>query len=258
MSLSPIQRNHLDYALRMNGYHIDCEVEDGWVAADATYAPGRCFLTYPQIGGDEVIIATSLPQVAKAFGEEGGTAVQRVALPAGAISAFATDLAGVHAAVRRIYELSRSLPSAPLDRFQEKTHALPTTTEAERLVIQRIGQDVFREALMDFWAGRCAVTGLDQPELLRANHMKPWAACTTDAERLDPYNGLLLSAHWDAAFDSGLVTFEDDGRVRLSDRLSPSARLLLMPEVRPTIRLSNLKAAHLPFLGYHREHVWRR
>ena len=62
--------------LRMNGYHVDCEVETGWVAADATFAPGRCFLTYRQIGEDQVIVATSLAHVAKAFSEDGGIVVR--------------------------------------------------------------------------------------------------------------------------------------------------------------------------------------
>ena len=255
MSLSPIQRNHLDYALRMNGYHIDCETEAGWLAADATFAPGRCFLSYLQAGEGQVIMATSLAHVAKAFREEGGVPVLEVALPAGAVAAFLTDLSGIHAHVRRIFELSRSLPSAPLDRFQENVRTLPTTTEAERLVVQRIGQGIFREALMDFWSGRCAITGVDQPELLRASHMKPWAACSTDAERLDPYNGLLLAAHWDCAFDCGLVAFDDDGGLLVSDRLLPSARLLLRPET--ATRQFRPAPSHLPYVQYHRLHVWK-
>lgn len=55
---------------------------------------------------------------------------------------------------------------------------------------------------MDFWSGRCGVTGIDQPELLRTSHIKPWAVCATDDERMAPINGLLLAANWDAAFDS--------------------------------------------------------
>jgi predicted restriction endonuclease len=79
-------------------------------------------------------------------------------------------------------------------------------------VVQRVGQDVFRKALMDYGDGRCAVTGLSDPALLRASHIVRWADCASDAERLDVHNGLLLSALWDAAFDAHLVTFDDDGR----------------------------------------------
>ena len=93
-----------------------------------------------------------------------------------------------------------------------------------RLVIQRIGQDVFRQALMDYWGGRCPLTGITEPALLRAPHIIPWADCT-DAQRLDVHNWLLLSALWDAAFDQGLVSFADDGAVlAIRSSMRPRAR----------------------------------
>jgi putative restriction endonuclease len=73
----------------------------------------------------------------------------------------------------------------------------------ERLLVHRVGQDVFRAGRIDYWEGRCAITGLGVVELLRASHIKPWAACDLDAERLDVLNGLLLAPHLDAAFDRG-------------------------------------------------------
>jgi hypothetical protein len=60
------------------------------------------------------------------------------------------NLAELHAALDRVYKLVMSLPEAPLDRFKTKTANLSRTTEAERMVIERIGQDVFRDALMDY------------------------------------------------------------------------------------------------------------
>jgi hypothetical protein len=151
----------------------------------------------------------------------------------------------------------KSSETAGLRLFRERTRQLPTTTEAERLTIQRIGQDVFREMQMEFWSARCAVTGIDQPELLRASHLKPWKECATAAERLDPFNGLLLSAHWDAAFDGGLVTLEDDGTLLLSERLTLSARQLLIQNARFPLGVLNLNVAHRPYLRYHRCHVYR-
>jgi predicted restriction endonuclease len=74
--------------------------------------------------------------------------------------------------------------------------------------LQRVGQDIFRAALLDYWGGRCPLTGIADPGLLRASHIVPWAECDTDV-----HNGLLLSALWDAAFDGGLVSFADDGTV---------------------------------------------
>jgi HNH endonuclease len=123
----------------------------------------------------------------------------------------------LHAALDRVYKLAVSLPDAPLARFQVKTSGLPRTTEAERLVIQRIGQDVFRDALMDYWGGSCPLTGITDPALLRASHIVPWAECS-DEQRLDIHNGLLLSALWDAAFDQGLVSFADDGTLPIAIR----------------------------------------
>jgi len=84
--------------------------------------------------------------------------------------------------------------------------------------------DVFRAGLLDYWEGRCAITGLAVTELLRASHIKPWASCDTDAERLDVFNGLLLAPQLDAAFDCGLITVEDDGTVVVSQALPVKER----------------------------------
>jgi putative restriction endonuclease len=105
---------------------------------------------------------------------------------------------------------------------------------------------------------RCAVTGLSQLEMLRASHMKPWAACENDMERLDPMNGLLLSAHWDAAFDSGLLTFDDDGTVLWSPMLSESARRLLIAGTVGEPKAAALRSSNLPYLSYHRAIVWEK
>jgi predicted restriction endonuclease len=72
--------------------------------------------------------------------------------------------------------------------------------------------------------GRCPLTGICDPALLRASHIIPWADCESDAERLDVHNGLLLSALWDAAFDRALVTFGDHGRPHVSPSLGEQAR----------------------------------
>jgi len=116
-------------------------------------------------------------------------------------------------------------------------------------MIQRIGQDVFRDALMDYWGSRCPLTGISEPALLRASHIVPWADCT-DAQRLDVHNGLLLSALWDAAFDRGLVSFADDGAVLASSRLSEIARKTLnIDNVSP---LNGLRDTHRANLALHR------
>jgi predicted restriction endonuclease len=85
----------------------------------------------------------------------------------------------------------------------------------------------FRAGLLDYWQGSCAVTGVAQPEMLRASHIKPWAHCGNNAERLDVHNGFLLTADWDAAFDAGLVSFDRDGAAVHSPMLSQAARIRL-------------------------------
>ena len=166
------------------------------------------------------------------------------------LATFAFDtLTALHAALDRVYKLGVSLPDAPLTRFRARTAGLPQTTEAERLVVQRIGQDIFRAALMDYWGGRCPITGITDPTLLRASHIVPWAECD-DAQRLDVHNGLLLSALCDAAFDTGLVSFANDGTMLASPKLSAAARTALGTESAP--RLPNLRDVHRANLAAHR------
>ncbi|MEQ1519331.1 MAG: HNH endonuclease, partial [Usitatibacteraceae bacterium] len=126
------------------------------------------------------------------------------------------------------------------------------STEAERLVVQRVGQNIFRESLLKYWDGKCPLTGIAETALLRASHIIPWAECESDTERLDVHNGLLLSALWDAAFDRALVTFDDEGRPELSRDLSEQARA----ELRWSSPIS-LTDEHRRRLAHHRERARR-
>jgi hypothetical protein len=97
----------------------------------------------------------------------------------------------------------------------------PLNTETLAMVAARIGQGHFRDAVAKNWGDRCAVTGCAVREALRASHIKPWAE-SSDRERLDPHNGILLAAHIDALFDRYLISFEDNGRIIVSSLLMPS------------------------------------
>lgn len=144
----------------------------------------------------------------------------------------------LRAALHRVYKLSRSLPSVPLYEFQAETASLGET-EIDRVRRERIGQDVFRRALLRYWDGRCPLTGIADPGLLRASHIVAWADCESDAERLDVHNGLLLAAHWDAAFDVGLVSFTDEGTVLAKPGLSEAARAALGIATAPRLWLTD-------------------
>ncbi|WP_408873325.1 HNH endonuclease [Gluconobacter roseus] len=101
-----------------------------------------------------------------------------------------------------------------------------TATEKQTMIQARVGQGAFRAGLIKLWGGKCAVTGVAVQELLRASHVKPWAS-STDKERLDIHNGLLLVANLDAAFDKHLISFTDSGEMLLSDALGADGRAVL-------------------------------
>jgi predicted restriction endonuclease len=83
------------------------------------------------------------------------------------------------------------------------------------------------------------------------NHIKPWAK-SSNPDRLNPDNGLLLAAHVDALFDSGLISFADDGRLMTSAQITDELRQLQLPE---RLRRKPTKEER-PFLAYHRRHVF--
>lgn len=122
--------------------------------------------------------------------------------------------------------------------------------------MQRVGQNIFRASLLAYWGQRCAVSGLAVPGLLRASHIKRWADCASDAERLDVFNGLLLAPHLDALFDDGWVTFLDTGQMKISDTLDADSRARLGVTGAETIY--GLTERHLEYLAWHREHYFQQ
>lgn len=166
------------------------------------------------------------------------------------------NLDKLYATLQRASAVARTMPNRVADQFIREQSRLPQITEAERLVIQRVGQDLFRRALMDYWQGRCCITGLAVPALLRASHIKPWSKCPSDNERLDVFNGLLLAPHIDALFDGGWISFSNQGALLISDALPSAAKAHLGMSVEWTIQ--NLKPAHLPYLIFHRTNEFRK
>ncbi len=87
----------------------------------------------------------------------------------------------------------------------------------ERYVKTRVNQNFFRQMILTNYHSKCAVTGIDLPQLLIASHILPWAE--NKAERLNPENGICLSALYDKAFDQHLISFDEDYRMILSKNL---------------------------------------
>jgi hypothetical protein len=239
-----VVRTEAQKAAADNGFRLDRGIEGGWLQYASTTAPGRVWIAGAATN-ERWLLSIDHSGVAA---EIGPFPVAPVAGPGTTTFVFET-LTKLHAALDRVYRLSVSLPDAPLARFRAETAGLPRTTEAERLLIMRIGQDVFRDALMDYWGSRCPLTGITEPALLRASHIVPWANCS-DEQRLDVHNGLLLSALWDAAFDKGLVSFGDDGRPLVSPNLGEIARMTLGLDT--ALPLRGLRDAHRANLTLHR------
>jgi len=155
-----------------------------------------------------------------------------------------------------------SLPDSPLEQYErqvQKELQADTdgiiNTEKEVTVRQRVGQNIYREALLKYWQNACALTGITIPEVLKASHAKPWVDCATDAERLNVYNGFLLAANIDSLFDSGLISFTDAGMILISSIVPPSEYMRLGISVECKLRW--IDKMHLPFLQWHREKVFK-
>lgn len=86
-----------------------------------------------------------------------------------------------------------------------------------REVKTRVNQNVFRQIVVANYSGKCAITGIDLPELLFASHIIPWSK--NEEERLNPENGICLSALYDKTYDKGLISINEKYQIIISDKL---------------------------------------
>lgn len=111
------------------------------------------------------------------------------------------------------------LDFAALNPREKYETILPNVTEREGLVTSRVGQGAYRKGIIHRWNYQCAVTQFNDPRILIASHIVPWKDAS-DQERLDVDNGILLSPTYDALFDRHLISFENSGKIILSDQIS--------------------------------------
>lgn len=240
-----VVREEAHKAAYENGFRIELGPRGGWLGYRSTTAHGDIWIGRVAGEGPWLLSITHAGIAA----ELGIPPAEEVPAPGYARYSF-SSLNALYDSLDRVYKLGASLPDAPLEAFAKATAYLPKSTEAERLAVQRVGQSLFRQALLDYWGGRCPLTGITDAELLRASHIIPWAECESDALRLDVHNGLLLSALWDAAFDCGLISFADDGSVLQSQTLTPQAAKALKLEFATS--LQPLTDLHRTNLARHR------
>lgn len=126
-------------------------------------------------------------------------------------------------------------------------------TVREAVVLARRGQGLFKERVMKI-ERRCRLTGVDRAEHLRASHCKPWRDSSNE-ERLDGFNGLLLTPNADHLFDRGFIGFEDNGTVLVSPVAHPESlrRMGLDPALPRNVGAFN--EGQRRYLSYHRESV---
>lgn len=242
----------LEKAALDNGFDIEGPRIDDWRVYSSSQTSLRIWLS--EASDSNFVVAFSRMDVWKALDEIADD--WSGLLPLGASGARMTrEQVGLHRMLRRSFQLSRSLPDEPLQLFWEETERLPVATEAERLVIQRVGQEIFRRGLIDYWEGHCAITGLRVVELLRASHIKPWAECENDGERLDVFNGLLLAPNFDALFDRGYITIDCTGGVVVSTIVDVADRLTL--GIQKGMRISGLTDQHQSYLEWHRDCIFK-
>ena len=118
-------------------------------------------------------------------------------------------------------------------------------TEREAIITSRIGQGQFRQSLIKYWSS-CAVTGCRNTRLLRASHIKPWSKSEV-IERLSLFNGLLLSPTLDVCFDSGLISFDDDGNILISSELKKKDMDALC--ITDEMKLEKIEVEHKKYLA---------
>ena len=151
------------------------------------------------------------------------------------------------------------LDRAGLTTPEEPDDLDPSTEEVPLLgkehiveIKQRENQSKFRDLMIKRY-GACALCGNDAVVVLNASHIKPWKD-SDEVERLDPDNGFLLCPCHDRAFDLGLISFDEDGKIMISEKLSEKNRELINLSEDQEIELTD---GNKQYLEYHRDYVFK-
>lgn len=250
--MNPLQRTLIEKAGHDNGFEYVLPGDAQYVALASARHPARVRVSVAGQGFEAGIAtgsATLVQELERTFATS-----QR-----GAATFMLSSEAVLAHWLRRAAALSQALPNQAVTAFEQQVQAelaqlappVAQNTEVLRMVRQRLGQQAYRQAMLDYWGGACAVTGLALAPVLRASHAKPWALCDSDAERLDVFNGLLLAAHLDALFDQFLLSFDEQGRVMISPVLDTVSCSVL--GLGPVLRMRWVAPEHQPYMSHHRQ-----
>jgi putative restriction endonuclease len=145
-----------------------------------------------------------------------------------------------------------SLPEKSIEKSINESKIPPT--EKDALIKSRVGQGKFRKDLLKYWGSKCSVTGFLNTNFLTASHIKPWRD-GNNVERLDQYNGFLLSPSYNTAFDQGYISFNDSGQIILSRELNMDAALII--GIKDNAVIKDLDSKHQFYLEYHRDQIFK-
>jgi len=128
------------------------------------------------------------------------------------------------------------------------------STSTIRNIETRLGQGAFRKQLITLWTA-CSVTKYARIDLLIASHIKPWRD-SNNIERIDKFNGLLLTPNLDKLFDTGFISFRDNGEIIISSALSNDELKDLNLE--KTQGLTHIFSENKKYLQFHRNNIFRK
>lgn len=153
-----------------------------------------------------------------------------------------------------IYAIPEELNKAALvnDRKQIYEQIKPNRTERRGLVNTRVGQGAYRKSILHRWEYQCAVTGFNNLKVLVASHIVPWKD-SSDEQRLDVDNGILLSPDFDGLFDKHLISFENSGKIILSSEIENNGYSRLGISGKEII--TSLSDGNKSYLAQHRQKI---
>ena len=127
-------------------------------------------------------------------------------------------------------------------------------TEKDQLVKSRCGQGKFRSRVETI-ENKCRITGISQKQHLIASHIKPWKV-SSNLERLDGNNGLLLAPHIDHLFDKGYISFEGNGKILISERLDETNFKIW--SIKEGLNVGHFSIEQQAYLAYHRDNIFNK
>ncbi|WP_051543120.1 HNH endonuclease [Thiothrix lacustris] len=139
-----------------------------------------------------------------------------------------------------------------LEEYKNTYIGLDETTQ-KSIINSRIGQGDFRARLLGLWGDCCSVTECNISELLIASHIKPWRF-SNNYERLDGFNGLMLTPNLDKLFDRGYLTFRNNGAVQYSSLINEENYKML--GLSNALRLRTVHKESIQYLDFHRQHIF--